>query len=638
MKKLKYFLLSIMLGSVVSCDYLDVVPDNVATIEYAFRNKTSAEKFLFTCYSYLPQHGDVSWDVAMSGGDEIWMHPFISWSTRDVAEGRQNASDPYMDYWNGTRGSGTNLWEGIRDCNIFLENIDKVIDVTSLEKTRWAAEVKFLKAYYHFYLFRAYGPIPVMDENLPISAGVEEVKKYREPVDTVITFITDLMYEAAQDLPTEAEVIEGTEAGRINDLIAMSTRAKVFVYAASPLFNGNSNYAGIIDNRGVTLFPQTYDESKWTKAAEACKEAIDLCHAQGKALYDEVDGQLADVHEIFKLQTTYRQAITDRWNKELIWGGTNNDCAYLSRMAQAKIMRFSATHMSIRSEWAPTMKMVNAYYSSNGVPIGEDAEWLENGWYDDRYKVRPEPSSGEEIYYVKEGEKTAYIHYNREPRFYASIGFDRGIYFGNGYYDFPGNVKHTEFKAKEYSGLSSASEMFSVTGYNVKKMHSYRNAVTRDQDNVEYYPFPVMRLADLYLLYAEALNESEGPVDAAFEYIDAVRARAGLDGVKESWANYSVEPAKPESKAGLRDIIQKERNIELAYEGKRFWDIRRWKQISEFNEQPMGWNAYEETEEEFYKPTVVAQTPVKFSTKHYLWPIREYDLSVNKNFVQNYGW
>ncbi len=639
MKKEVYIVLIMILTSLSSCDYLDIVPDNIATIEYAFRNRTESEKYLFTCYSYLPGQGSLYWDPAMSGSDDSWFHQFNNWTTRNIAYSRQNSNDPYMNYWNGIQGANKNLWQGIRDCNIFLENIGSVMDVPEYEKKRWAAEVKFLKAFYHFYLFRMYGPIPIVNENLPISAGVQEVKVYREPVDDVVDFITNLMAEAAEDLPDDGEIVEGTEAGRITNLVAMSMRAKVLVYAASPLFNGNSNYAGLVDNRGVQLFPQTYDENKWKIAAEACKVALDLCHEQGKSLYNRLPTQVANAPEPFKLQTTYREVICDRWNQELIWGGTNVECYDLSSQAQAKIMPITADNrFRIHSEWGPTMKMVESYYSSNGVPIDEDKDWLNNDWYNNRHKIRPEVSSGDEKYYIKEGEKTVYLHFNREPRFYASIGFDRGIYYGNGYYNFPDNVKHCNFFAKEYSGLTSSSEGFSITGYSVKKMHSFKNALTADNYSVEYFPFPILRLAELYLLYAEAMNEAYGPSDEVITYVDAIRDRAGLKGVNESWATHSNNPSKPDSKEGLREIIHEERNIELAFEGKRFWDIRRWKEISELNQQPQGWNALGDNAEDFYTLTNVSSIPVDFSVKDYFWPIREYDLLVNRNLVQNYGW
>ncbi|MEI6142666.1 MAG: RagB/SusD family nutrient uptake outer membrane protein [Mariniphaga sp.] len=641
MKTLHKIFVALIIGICFgSCNYLDIVPDNVATIDYSFRNRTAAEKYLFTCYSYRPQRGGVNIDPAMSGADETWYFYGANapWPNVTIQRGFQASTSPILNFWDG-ENSAKPLWKGIRDCNIFLENVDKVLDLAPYEKTRWVSEVKFLKAYYHYYLFKSYGPIPIIDVNMPISAGVGEVQVYREPVDKVVKYVADLMKEAASGLPNAAEVVEGTEAGRIDKLGALAMRAEVLLFAASPLFNGNTDYANMIDNKGTVLFPQTYDANKWKVAADAAKEAIDTCIIQKKALYDIVDPQAALSPDPFKLEVIYRQAICDRWNKELLWGNTSHDCTYLSRQAQAKILRLNAElSNNVFTEWAPTLKMVDKYYSNNGVPIDEDLAWQSNGWYDNRYKVRPEPSSGNEIYYVQKDQKTAYLHYNRESRFYASLGFDRGVYFGNGYYSFPSTVKWADFFNKGVSGRVSTSGNFSITGYCVKKMHNFKNGQTASSTSVEYFPFPVLRLADLYLMYAEALNEFSGPSLPVFTYLDLIRARAGLKGVKESWLNYSNKPNKPDTKDGLRQIIHQERTIELAFEGKRFWDIRRWKEISVLNEQPLGWNIAGETIDDFYKVVIVAQVPPKFSVKDYFWPIKEADLTVNKNLLQNYGW
>jgi hypothetical protein len=631
------------LAAMSACDYLDIVPDNVATIDYAFRNRTEAEKYLFTCYSYRPSIGDVSSDPAMTGGDETWQfYPvgniFPTFTSANIGRGFQTSNAPYLNFWDGENGSRS-LWRGIRDCNIFLENIDQVEDLPDYEKTRWKAEVKFLKAYYHYYLFKCYGPIPIVDVNLPISAGVNEVLVYREPVDKVVTYINDLLLEAVQDLPRAGDVVPGTEAGRIDQLIAMSLRAELLLFAASPLFNGNTDYAGMVDRRGEQLFNPAYDAGKWELAANACKEAIDLCHAQQKELFDLVDPMAANAPDPLKQETVYRQAICDdQWNKELIWGGTNHGWNMLARASHPRIVRFAFTILNdMNAQWAPTLKTVEAYYSSNGVPIEEDKSW-QDGWYSKRYEIRPEPSSGDEVYYVKEGQKTVYLHYNREPRFYASIGFDRGIYYGSGYYDFPANVRHCEFINLEYSGFQGGSQ-YSITGYAAKKMTNFKStSVTTNSTSVQFYPFPIFRLANLYLMYAEALNEVSGPVDEVFTYLDLVRARAGLEGVRQSWASYSNRPEKPGTKDGLRDIIHRERTIELAFEGKRFWDLRRWKQIDEFNVQPRGWNVQGETAEDFYRVVTVARVPAEFSTRDYFWPIKESNLVTNRNLVQNYGW
>src|SRR3546814_8555994 len=111
----------------------------------------------------------------------------------------------------------------------------------------------------------------------------------------------------------------------------------------------------------------------------------------------------------------------------------------------------------------------------------------------------------------------------------------------------------------------------------------------------EDYPLPVIRLADLYLLYAEALNEAQGPGSEALDYIDRVRTRAGVDGVAESWSAYSNNPTKYTNKEGLREIIHRERLIELAIEGHRHVCLRRWKEtVEEVHMTITGWDGLEE--------------------------------------------
>ncbi len=621
-----------------SCDYLDIVPDNVATIEYAFRNRTQAEKFLYTCYSYRPAPGHLYTDPGIIGAGETcqrysYQNVWPNFDPAKITRGYQNAAEPLLNYWDGEKS----LWIGIRDCNIFLENIDLVKELTDFERRRWIGEVKFLKAYYHYFLMKHYGPIPIVDENFPISAGVEEVKIHREPIDVVVKYITDLMKEASEELPNANQVIEGTEAGRVYNLVALAMRAEVYMMWASPLFNGNTDFASMIDN-GTPLFPQQYDANKWKIAADACKEAIDACHAQGKELYDLVDPLVVNQPNVLRLQTTLRQAICDRWNKELIWGATNYDCGLLSKYAAPRLVRFDANNLnSVCAEWAPTLQMVEKFYSSNGVPIEEDKDWKSNNWYDNRYRIREDASANDEIFYIKEGQKTVNLHFNREPRFYSSLGFDKGIYFGSGYNSFYTDVKYSDFVNMRVSGYQAGSG-YSATGYSVKKMHSFKNSQTTTQVSTEFYPFPILRLADLYLLYAEALNESQGPVDETFVYLDKIRKRAGLKGVKESWQNYSTNKSKPESQDGLREIIRQERAIELAFESKRYWDMKRWKQIDILNEAPRGWSIQGEKEEDFYIPTTVPMYTAKFTIKDYFCPIKESNLFVNENLIQNYGW
>ena len=166
MKRIYILLLATLLP--LSCGkFLDVVPDNVATIDNAFTNRYNAEKFLFTCYSYIPNPTNISTNIAFFGGYEMWMvndyetYRYVQGAANQyvyfMARDGQSANSPYINMWEGLRG-GVDLWTAIRDCNIFLENIHLPYDLDELDRDRWIAEVKFLKAYYHFYLFRLTHP------------------------------------------------------------------------------------------------------------------------------------------------------------------------------------------------------------------------------------------------------------------------------------------------------------------------------------------------------------------------------------------------------------------------------------------------------------------------------------------------
>ena len=185
--------------STTSCNYLDVIPDNIPTIDMAFADRAAAEKYLFTCYSYLPNFYHPDNDPAMLGSGEI--HIFdgggIDRVNMGLITGNQNINNPICGYWDGTN-RGTNLFIGIRDCNTFLEKIGDVHDIQSIERERWIGEVEFLKAYYHYLLLRSYGAIPIVDKNLPVSAEASEMATYRIPVDSCVNYISELLTIAAE--------------------------------------------------------------------------------------------------------------------------------------------------------------------------------------------------------------------------------------------------------------------------------------------------------------------------------------------------------------------------------------------------------------------------------------------------------
>lgn len=210
------------------------------------------------------------------------------------------------------------MYQAIRVCNTFLEKIDEVYDLKLTERKRWVAEVKFLKAYYHFYLMQMYGAIPIVDRNMEVGEDISKLRLYREPLDSCIHYVNNLINEAIPDLPLNI-ANEATELGRITQPIALAVRAKLWMLAASPLFNGNPDYAHIKDERGVALFKTTEDPTLWLKAAQACKAAIDTAHLAGAELY-RLETDPMPLNDVFRQELTLRMTIYERWNKETIWG------------------------------------------------------------------------------------------------------------------------------------------------------------------------------------------------------------------------------------------------------------------------------------------------------------------------------
>src|SRR5690606_17514975 len=269
------------------------------------------------------------------------------------------------------------------------------------------------------------------------------------------------------------------------------------------------------------------------------------------------------------------------------------------------------------------------FYTENGVPIDEDPSWA----YTNRFDLKQ--GTADEKYYIRTGYTSALFNFDREPRFYASLGFDGGVWYGQGKYD----DNDTWFvSAKKGDPASNvARDKSNFTGYWAKKLVNYMNVIQPTSYTREAYPWPIFRLANLYLLYAEALNEAEGPSPEVYTWLDLIRERAGLKGVVESWSLHSVNPSKPFSQDGLRDIIHQERLIEFAFEGQRFWDLRRWKlAVEELNKPITGWDIEQQTPEGYYREKVLFEQT--FSIRDYLWPIRENEILANKNTVQNPGW
>jgi hypothetical protein len=611
----------------------------------AFSTRANAERFMATCYSYVPQHANVYQNPGLAAGDETWNCAertfYYSNSTSfAIAEGMQNVNNPYLNYWSGGN-DGYNLFVALRDCNTFLDNIGNVRDMTSTEKTRWIAEVKVLKAFFHYFLMQLYGPVPIIDRNTEVSEGSEAVKVERRPVDEVVNFIAGLIDEAivSDGLPLSINA-EATELGRLTKSAALAIKAKVLMLAASPLFNGNPDFSGYVNGDNTPYINPVFDPDKWIAARDACKEAIDVAEAAGHALYIFDDYLPYSVSDTTLLELTIRNTVTARFNKELIWGLGNNFVETLQGIVNAPLTAYQQGQQIYwtKSMQNPTLDVAEQFYTKNGVPIDEDNTYDYAGRYD--VDVAPE---GHE-YYVEKDFRTAKLHFNREPRFYASLGFDGGKWF-----TLEVNSDKNSYSVRNKAGqiAGRALDNYCITGYFCKKLVNYKLIMTASNHTGQsgsgiHYPFPIIRLADLYLLYAEALNECKSaPDEEVYHYIQQVRDKAGLDKetgrLADTWDKYSSDPEKPLRQSGMREIIQRERLIELALEGQRFYDLRRWRLAMEYLSRPIrGWNVSESSETGYYQVRYIFFR--RFLPRDYFWPIKTYDLYVNNKLVQSPQW
>ena len=282
---------------------------------------------------------------------------------------------------------------------------------------------------------------------------------------------------------------------------------------------------------------------------------------------------------------------------------------------------------------------VERFYTENGLPIEVDPTYD----FPNRYNIATFPVEEND----KNGEgESLKLHMNREPRFYAWIAFH------NGYYEVSGEDDRKEFsyapvwkrgKDKKYKqlvqfmktqnmGITNDNKYGTKTGYlNKKGAHPGTSASKSTGFKVINYPWPMVRLAELYLNYAEACVECNDLPEAK-RYLNYVRGRAGIPTVEESWDGIAELTQNK-----LREIVRQERLIELYMENHNFWDIRRWGIAETLGEQPKGLSVQAKTITEFAKPVSV-DVQRRFIPAHYLMPLPISEINKNPNMVQNPGY
>lgn len=592
------FFILCMMGVMGACDYLDIVPDERPTEEDAFKDKKAAERYLYSCYAFMPKERE---GVYLYQTGEV-----VTDYDRKFLQGDYTAANlGDFHYW-------SRMYGGIRRCYTLLKNIDAVPKMEENLKTVYKAEAKFLIAYYHFMLLRAYGPIVLVDSELDMYDDTNFPK--RSSFDVCVDWIANLYDEAYNS----GLVVEHTTTyyGRATQLAAKALKARLLLYAASPLFNGNSEFYS--DNlkdpeTSEPLMNLTYDPKKWERAEIACQEAVNMADELNyKPFSVKNESEIpSDFYPKDMVEYGIRMSFMDKKNMEVVWADTRKEGKYGPQNQSAP--RDPKDDGDSWNGVAPSLATVQNFYTKNGLPISEDPEYYTSGEY---YQIG-----------TYEGESTCNLNLDREPRFYAWVSFH------NGWYEMQRNGVgrfRTKFRSNDDHGKKGMSTNYSLTGYLIKKWVTPAYDTHNGYTN---YPWPIIRVAELYLNLAEAAAEANH-LDVAKAALNRVRAHAGIPDVEESWKGIATLDQKK-----LIEIIRQERTIELSFEGHYGWDIRRWKTADKvLNHNPEGMSVNSATDEEFFNPIEVEMAWKFSSPKNYLLPISDRELNINLRLVQNPGY
>ncbi|MCM4169385.1 hypothetical protein KCTC52924_00418 [Arenibacter antarcticus] len=529
--------LLIILSILTGCDndYFETQPDNLLSIDEIFTNRGQTERWWAGLFSEIP---------------DMWGQPYggyyYSISTDELDA--SNHSNPAIN--SGALNASTTpvnhsvLYQKIRLASIFLERVDDNEEILSQKGgvtiiRQYKGEVRFLRAYYYWLLMKEVGPVVIV----PTEPGTPEsdFQIPRSTWDESVKFVLSEIEAAKNNLPDdyylEGTTVDGTQIGRINKIIATAVESQILLYHASPLYNGNSEMTDFRNPDGTQLINSTYDASRWETAAIKAKEAIDIAEAAGKGLFE-----VEDTDPFRAAFLSVRNLYWDGWEKEGIWiRPSSYTWGWETRTAPRSTPGTAFNYQS------PVQRLVDDYRMKDGTSIDESPLYNENKF----------TNNGTQYY----DKGTNLMFTEREARFYANITF-------NGAKN-PGASKagdsnsRVEFFSSGSSGKASAPRDWPTTGYTARKnIHptfSVNPKITVNR------PGMIIRLAELYLNYAEALNEADPGNPDITKYLNMVRSRAGLP-----------EITTLISQDRMRDEIRLERRIELVFEGHRFFDVRRW--------------------------------------------------------------
>ena len=596
MKRIAMLAIILLVSMNISCkkDFFDQVPDDRLTLEETFNSRDASEKFLANIYSAVRDESEqrfaIPWTAGSDEADFVWGFA----PSNNINNGTYDASSDFTSsFW-------ITYYQAIRSAGIFMQNVDKVPDLPSNLKIQYKAEVKALRAYFYFQLMKIYGPVILVgEEAIPADASFDDLQKPRSSFDECVNYVASEMDAAAASLPVTATT---ANLGRMTKGITLAYKTELLLLAASPLYNGNTDYADLKNKDGKQLINQTFDANKWKKAADAAKAFLDQFVPNTYNLYKQ-----NDENGDYSAYLSCRNVMLENWNKEVIFARNQNNIPGL-QYERVPYHQGYSDEVRASGGLGATQNMVDAYFTANGRSIEDPA----SGYVATGYTSFQAPGDDQ-----ARGIWNSWA--NREPRFYVGITYNGSKWLNTN----SGEVITMTF-AHGNSGKVTGVHDYSTTGYMVRKNVSTGTWSDGGRSLV------LLRLAQLFLDYAEALNEADpGNVDV-LRYLNLIRERAGIPQY-----GTSALPA-PVGQSAMRDAIRKERRVELAFENVRFFDVRRWKIAEETQKGAIKGLNVDADPPTFFN-IVTVETRV-FQKKHYLFPIPQSDINSDKQLVQNSGW
>ncbi len=632
-----YALLLTGILGIVSCeDYLDKSPESDIDPSEPFENFRNFQGFTEELYGCIPCYTAAFWHNSFNLGEEVhWDQSATGEFAYDIDRGNywdwnsygsafRNVGNKVTDYAKSSDSKEKGYlwgfsWYAIRKANVGIQNLDLLTDATQEEKNLIEGQLYFFRAWFHFELMKYWGGLPYIDEVLPSDEPIRNPRlTYQECADRV----AEDFKRAAELLPvdwdetTAGKVTFGENMQRANKIMALAYMGKNLLYAGSPLMNEASGGSA------------TYNAEYCKRAADALGEALSLSESTGR--YGLLP--FSEYTNLFYTQNSNGKMpglTADASIQETIFW--ENAVGAHSRFRWNQINDYIQKDLSSGGYYiSPTANYAFYNYGmANGLPINESQDITEAD--------------------AESGYDPSFPWKDRDPRFYNDFVIDGQRCSANesAQEDIQFASYYTGGRFRTKNGGRSNLTGLALTKFRPRLAERSTSSSTMSNNCVV---LSLMRLADVYLMYAEATAVGYGVSASSSTYsktavqaVNIIRDRAGVGHVADKYIS-TVD--------GFISEVQRERAVELGFEGHRFCDLRRWKLLDkkpytlkcalEFERDPEGLSGAALSEN--FKDAKVLNLSMEviferqYTSKHYWFPFLLDDVTIYKEFNQNPGW